>query len=127
MLVIGAPRGLPDQITTGEVLATRVSIPGLAPDSFVRVSAAVRRGNSGSPLLNGQAQVVGVVVASFFDRSRAQASLAVSEETIRAALPQLRQGARAERAWLGIVGGRPREAAPGAAPGQGAVVRQMMP
>src|SRR5437899_2272883 len=127
VLVIGAPRGLPDQITTGEVLATRVSIPGLAPDSFVRVSAAVRRGNSGSPLLNSQAQVVGVVVASSFDRARARASLAVSEETIRAALPQLRQGARAERAWLGIVGGRPREAAPGAAPGQGAVVRQMMP
>src|SRR5256712_7293510 len=125
VVVIGAPRGLPDQITAGEVLATRISIPGLVPEIFVRVSAAVRRGNSGSPLLNSQAQVVGVVVAASFDRARA--SLAVSEETIRAVLPQLRQGARAERAWLGIIGGRPREAAPGAAPGQGAVVRQMMP
>jgi len=127
VVVIGAPRGLPDQITAGEVLATRVSIPGLSPESFVRVSAAVRRGNSGSPLLNSQAQVVGVIVASSFDRSRARASLAVSGEAIRASLPQLRQGARAERAWLGIVGGRPREAGPGAAPGQGAVVRQLAP
>src|SRR2546428_5284193 len=49
VLGIGAPRALPDQVTTGEVLATRVSIPGLAPDSLVRVRAAVRRRHLAGP------------------------------------------------------------------------------
>lgn len=125
--VVGAPGGLPDRVTTGQVLATRVSVPGLARDIFVRISAAVRPGVSGGPLLNSRAQVVGVVVATSLDRSRGRDGLAVSEETIRAALPQLRQGARVERAWIGIAAGPMREGRPNAGPDQGAIVREVMP
>src|SRR5439155_79831 len=96
--VIGAPQGQPGAMTTGEVLATGISLPGVAGGNFVRVSARVQPGESGAPLLNSQAQVVGVVVATTFDRSRARGGLAVSLQTIQAVLPQLRQGARVERA-----------------------------
>ncbi len=127
--VIGAPRGRPSVITTGEVLDTRASVPGLARDILVRISAVVRPGTSGGPLLNSRAQVVGVVVASAFDRSRSRGALAVSAEAIRAVLPQLRQGARVERAWIGIAAGpvgRGRDRRPDATADQGAVVREIM-
>jgi len=125
--VIGAPRGQPGAMTTGEVLATGISLPGVAGGNFVRVSARVQPGESGAPLLNSQAQVVGVVVASTFDRSRARGGLAVSLQTIQAVLPQLRQGARVQRAWIGIAGGRPGERQPGPAGDQGAIVQRVMP
>jgi len=95
--------------------------------TFVRVSARVQPGESGAPLLNSQAQVVGVVVASTFDQSRPRGGLAVSLQAIQTVLPQLRQGARMERAWIGIGGGRPGEGRPGPAGEQGAVVQRVMP
>ena len=125
--VIGAPRGQPGVITTGEVQGTGISLPGMTGGTFVRVSARVQPGESGAPLLNSQAQVVGVVVASTFDQSRPRGGLAVSLQAIQTVLPQLRQGARMERAWIGIGGGRPGEGRPGPAGEQGAVVQRVMP
>ncbi len=127
VVVIGAPQGRPGVMTAGEVLATGVSLPGLARDIFVRFTAEVRSGESGGPLLNDRGQVAGVVVAASFGPADRRGGLAVSAETIRAALPQLRQGARVERAWIGIVGPDPREQHPGSAPDQGAVVRDVVP
>ncbi len=127
--VIGAPRGRPGVITTGEVLATRASVPGLARDTLVRISAAVRPSTSGGPVLNSRAQVVGVVVASAAGRSRSRGGLAVSEEAVRAVLPQLRGGTRVERAWIGISAGpvgRGRERRPDPGAGQGAVIREIL-
>ena len=125
--VIGAPRGQPGAVTTGEVLGTGMGLPGQTGDIFVRVSARVSPGESGAPLLNSQVQVVGMVVASTLDQSRARGGLAVSLQTIQAALPQLRQGTRVERAWIGIAGGRPRESGQGAPAVQGAVVQRVLP
>src|SRR5438309_5322993 len=114
-------------MTPGEVLATGIRLPGVAGGNFVRVSARVQPGESGAPLLNSQAQVVGVVVASTFDQFRPRGGLAVSLQAILTVLPQLRQGARVERAWIGIGGGGPGERRPGPAGEQGAVVQRVMP
>src|SRR2546426_5047081 len=62
VLVIGAPRGLPDQITAGEVLAAPGRIPRLLPPRFVRVSAPVRRGRHRTPPLEKPGPGRGVVV-----------------------------------------------------------------
>ncbi len=129
VVVIGAPRRRPAVMTTGEVLATGASLPGLAPDIFVRFSAVVRPGESGGPLLNDRGQVAGVVVAASFDRSTGRGGLAVSEEAIRVALPQMRQGAKVERAWIGVAGPDPgrQDRRPGTGPDQGAMIREIMP
>ncbi len=123
--VIGAPRGRRGVITTGEVVVTRVSEPGLAPEIFVCVSAPVQPGESGAPVLNSRAQVVGVVVAFSVDRSGDRGSLAVSAETIRVALPQLRGGERVERWWIGIVAAQGRRLPSGS--DMGAIVQNVVP
>lgn len=103
VLAIGTPRGRPRVMTTGAVLGTGLTLPGLVPGIFVLFDAAVEPGNSGGPLLNDRGQVVGVVVA-LTRRPDGVAGLATAGSVLRAALPALAGGARLERAWLGISG-----------------------
>jgi len=124
VFVVGAPRGRPGGVTTGEVVATSTSLPGLVRDIFIQFSAVVRPGESGGPVLNSRGQVVGLVVAASIDRANGRAGLAVSEDAIRGALPQMRQGAKVERAWIGIAGPEGRSPA---ASDQGATIRQVIP
>ncbi|MDR7554494.1 MAG: trypsin-like peptidase domain-containing protein [Armatimonadota bacterium] len=102
VVVIGAPRGRAGVMTTGEVTAPRVSLPGLARDILVRVSASVAPGNSGGPVLNRQGQVIGLVIAGTW--ADGGGALAVAGDVILATLPALREGARVERAWIGVAG-----------------------
>jgi S1-C subfamily serine protease len=111
-------------VTTGEVVAINTSLPGLVRDIFIQFSAVVQPGESGGPVLNTRGQVVGLVVAASIDRANGRAGLAVSQDAIRGALPQLRQGAKVERAWIGIAGPEGRSAT---APDQGAAIRQVIP
>lgn len=122
--VVGAPRGRLGAVTSGEIVTTKSSMPGLAPDIFIQLSATVRPGESGGPVLNSRGQVVGLVVAASFDESTGRSGLAVSGETIRSVLPQLRQGAKVERAWIGIAGPDRR---PSTGSEQGATIRQVLP
>lgn len=101
--VIGTPRGRPGVMTVGEVLDTDTTLPGLVPGILVRFSAPVAPGSSGGPVLNARAEAIGVVVAAS-TRPGATGGLAVSGPTISASLPSLLEGARTERAWIGIVG-----------------------
>ncbi len=100
VVVIGTPRGRPGVMTVGEVVAPRASMPGLARETLIRISAPIAPGNSGGPVLNARGQVVGLVIA----RGNDGAGLAVSSSTILAALPTLRGGGRVERPWIGIAG-----------------------
>jgi len=102
VVVIGAPRGRPGVMTTGEITAPRISLPGLARDILLRVSAAVAPGNSGGPVLNRQGQVIGLVIAGTW--ADGGGALAVAGDVILATLPALREGARVERAWIGVAG-----------------------
>jgi serine protease Do len=103
VLAIGTPRGRPRVMTTGSILNTGVTLPGLVPGIFLLFDAAVEPGNSGGPLLNDRGQVVGVVVA-LTRRPDGVAGLATASSVLRTALPALASGARLERAWLGIAG-----------------------
>ncbi|MDR7418321.1 MAG: trypsin-like peptidase domain-containing protein [Armatimonadota bacterium] len=125
--VIGTPRGRPRVMTTGEVRGVGVSLPGLAPRSFIAFSAEVQPGNSGGPLLNDRAQVVGVVVA-LARQSDGPVGLATASVAFRGTMPSLAEGARFERAWIGISGAtfEPdfRQGRPGA---RGVVVLTVLP
>jgi S1-C subfamily serine protease len=68
IVVIGSPLGLGEAISTGIVSAVRehgTARPGNRPgmESWgLQISAAVASGSSGSPILNAQAEVVGLAV-----------------------------------------------------------------
>ncbi len=101
--VIANPRGRPKVLTAGVLLDVGLTLPGLVPGIFIRVSAAVAPGSSGGPVLNSRGEVLGVVVA-VSARPGAEGGLAVSAPVVVQALPALMAGARVERAWLGILG-----------------------
>jgi len=101
--VVGSPRGGPITMTTGHVLATGSTLPGLVPGILIRTGVAVVPGHSGSPMVNLQGQVVGLVVA-VSTRPGEEGGLAVASSVIRQVLPELLAGVRRERAWIGIVG-----------------------
>jgi S1-C subfamily serine protease len=102
VFVVGAPRGRPLTITSGQVLANGTTLAGLAPGIMVRNSAPIQPGHSGSPLLDGRGKVVGVVVA-ISTRQGEEGGLAVSGSAVRETLPALLAGARRERSWLGVM------------------------
>ncbi len=101
--VIGNPGGRPKVLTTGVLVSIGVTLPGLTPGIFIRVSAEVAPGSSGGPVLNAQGEVLGVVVAAV-TQPGAEGGLAVAAPAVVQALPALMAGARVERAWLGILG-----------------------
>ncbi len=109
VVLIGTPRGRPGVMSTGVVAVAPVTLPGLARNIMVRLTARVAPGNSGGPVLNARGQVVGLVIAAATEgggnQPREGGGLAVSGDALRAALPALRQGARIDRAWIGVAGG----------------------
>jgi hypothetical protein len=67
IVVIGAPLGLSQSVTTGVVSAVRNDFPGEAGKTFIQFSAPINPGNSGGPVVNAQKQVVGIASAKAND------------------------------------------------------------
>jgi putative serine protease PepD len=64
IVVVGAPLGLTDTVTTGVVSAFRKE-PGAG--SVIQFSAPINPGNSGGPVINADKQVVGIATAKARD------------------------------------------------------------
>jgi len=62
VIVVGAPLGLTDTVTTGVVSAVRDDVEGLAT-RVIQFDAAINPGNSGGPVINADGQVVGIAQA----------------------------------------------------------------
>jgi putative serine protease PepD len=67
IVVVGAPLGLAQSVTTGVVSAVRNDFPGEGGKTFIQFSAPINPGNSGGPVVNAQKQVVGVASAKAND------------------------------------------------------------
>ncbi|WP_306211116.1 trypsin-like peptidase domain-containing protein [Actinoplanes sp. RD1] len=65
ILVVGAPLGLTDTITTGVVSAVRARVGG--PGTMIQIDAPVNPGNSGGPVVNTRKEVVGIADAKAED------------------------------------------------------------
>jgi hypothetical protein len=63
VIVVGAPLGLTDTVTTGVISALREAEGELGP--MIQFDAAINPGNSGGPVINAQKQVVGIATAKF--------------------------------------------------------------
>ncbi|GAA0243884.1 hypothetical protein GCM10009539_31670 [Cryptosporangium japonicum] len=62
VIVVGAPLGLTDTVTTGVVSAIRDDVEGLAT-RVIQFDAAINPGNSGGPVINAEGEVVGIAQA----------------------------------------------------------------
>ncbi|HEY6510451.1 MAG TPA: trypsin-like peptidase domain-containing protein [Burkholderiaceae bacterium] len=104
VIAIGNPQGLSHTVTTGVVSALGRSLRarnGHLIEGVIQTDASLNPGNSGGPLLDTRAQVVGVNTAII-----AGAQLlcfAVPSETARWVVSELLRHGRVRRAWLGIV------------------------
>jgi S1-C subfamily serine protease len=65
IVVVGAPLGLTDSVTTGVVSAVRKLDD--SPGPMIQFSAPINPGNSGGPVINSAKQVVGIATAKAVD------------------------------------------------------------
>lgn len=107
-IAIGNPFGLSHTLTTGIISALNRGIrteDGTQIDDLIQTDAAINPGNSGGPLLNSNAEVIGINTAIF--------SLSGGYQGIGFAIPinrakhiatQLVTAGRVAKPWLGITG-----------------------
>jgi S1-C subfamily serine protease len=104
-IAIGNPLGFEHTVTAGIVSALgrsmRASTGRLIPD-VIQTDAALNPGNSGGPLLNSRAEVVGVNTAII--RGAQAICFAVAIDTAAWVIPQLLRHGRVRRGWIGVAG-----------------------
>lgn len=104
VIAIGNPQGLSHTVTTGVVSALGRSLrarSGRLIEGVIQTDASLNPGNSGGPLLDTRAQVVGVNTAII---AGAQSlCFAVPADTARWVVSELLRHGRVRRASLGIV------------------------
>lgn len=101
VVAIGNPLGLSTTVTAGIVSALNRGLSINERIPFIQTDAPINPGNSGGPLLDLKGRVVGMTTA--VARNTTGIGFAIPAETLRWALPQLKEKGRVERAWLGVV------------------------
>jgi putative serine protease PepD len=106
VVAIGSPFGLEDTITSGIVSALHRQMT--APNGFpigdaIQTDAAINHGNSGGPLLDSAAEVIGVN-AQIESESGGNdgVGFAIPSNTVRAVVSELISAGKVEHAYLGI-------------------------
>ena len=106
VVAIGAPFGLAETVTAGIISALHRQMT--SPNNFtiadsIQTDAAINHGNSGGPLLNAQAQVIGVNAQIESDSGGSDGvGFAIPSDTIKSVASQLISNGKAEHAYLGV-------------------------
>jgi putative serine protease PepD len=106
VIAIGSPFGLQGTVTSGIVSALHRQMQ--APNRFaindsIQTDAPINHGNSGGPLINASAQVIGVNTQIQSDSGGSDGvGFAVPSNTIRAVASQLVAGKEIQHAYLGV-------------------------
>jgi putative serine protease PepD len=105
-IAIGSPFGLEETVTSGIVSALHREMR--APNTFtindsIQTDAAINHGNSGGPLLNSSAQVIGVN-AQIAGQTGANVGVgfAIPSNTVRKIASGLIENGKVEHAYLGV-------------------------
>jgi S1-C subfamily serine protease len=107
VVAIGNPFGLDRTATAGIVsaLGREITSPAtFAIGDVIQTDAPINQGNSGGPLLNVRAQVIGVntQIETGGAAGNVGIGFAVPSNTVKDVVAQLLRTGRAEHAWLGI-------------------------
>jgi S1-C subfamily serine protease len=107
VVAIGNPFGLEGSMTTGIVSQTGRLLPeqqqgGYSIPDTVQTDASINPGNSGGPLLNMNAEVIGVNTAGIFPGG---IGFAVSSNSVSRIIPILLEKGNYTHPWLGISAG----------------------
>jgi len=104
VVAVGNPFGLDHTVTVGVVSAVRRSGIGVASyENFIQTDAAINPGNSGGPLLNLDGEVIGINTAIRTSNGGSDGiSFAIPSATLAKVLPELVNGGRVSRGWLGV-------------------------
>ena len=103
VVAVGNPFGLASTVTAGIVSAEGRDIGSGPYDDFIQIDAPVNKGNSGGPTFNLKGEVIGVNTA-IFSPSGGSVGIAfdIPSTTVAAIIPQLKEGGKVARAWLGV-------------------------
>jgi putative serine protease PepD len=106
VVAIGAPFGLAETVTAGIVSALhrQMTSPNqFAIDDSIQTDAAINHGNSGGPLLDSQAHVIGVNAQIESDSGGSDGvGFAIPSNTIKSIASQLMSNGKAVHAFLGV-------------------------
>ncbi len=103
VVAIGNPFGLMETVTAG-IVSAKGRVIGAGPyDDFIQTDASINPGNSGGPLLNVQAQVIGINSA-IFSQSGGNIGIgfAIPINLVRNVVEQLKAHGKVVRGWLGV-------------------------
>ncbi len=104
VLAIGNPLGLASTVTAGIASATgrQVMPPGgqLRFQDFIQTDASINPGSSGGPLVDADAEVVGIATAMTPDSQGL--GFAIPINMVKEILDDLIEVGRVERSWLGV-------------------------
>lgn len=105
MLAIGSPFQLEQTVTAGIVSAIRQSvlIEGRPYANLIQTDAAINQGNSGGPLLNLEAEIIGINTA-IYSPSGAFAGIgfAIPTNEARDFIESVLEGKKLRYGWLGV-------------------------
>jgi S1-C subfamily serine protease len=106
IFAIGNPFGLERTMSTGIISSLNRQIPARSRrtiKSIIQIDAALNQGNSGGPLLDSQAALIGMNTAiATSTGDNAGIGFAIPANTIRRVVPQLIQNGRVVRPTIGI-------------------------
>jgi serine protease Do len=103
VVAIGSPFGLSKTVTAGVVSATGRTFraeDGRVYNDFVQTDAAINPGNSGGPLLNVDAEIIGINTAIF--ASAQGIGFAIPADKVRRIVEELTRFGKVRPAWVGI-------------------------
>jgi S1-C subfamily serine protease len=104
-VAIGNPLGFSSTVSAGVVSALGRNMRaknGRLVENIIQSDVALNPGNSGGPLLDTRARVIGINTAMIFGAQGLSFSIPV--DTAKWVLGQLMTGGRVKRSWLGLVG-----------------------
>jgi serine protease Do len=100
VLAVGSPFGLQSTVTAGIVSAKARQIGAGPFDDFLQTDAAINPGNSGGPLVNMQAEVIGINTAIVAGGSGI--GFAIPSNMARKIYTELLAKGKVSRGWLGV-------------------------
>jgi serine protease Do len=110
VIAIGSPFGLDQTVTAGIISATgrtfkqeEAPSPGIMFNDYLQTDASINRGNSGGPLVNMNAEVVGInSFISTTSGSSAGVGFSVPSHLFAKVYNQILQTGKYSRGWLGV-------------------------